>query len=377
MRLRSLASAFVLSLCAVAPARADLLWKGQKIDPAKPPEGLAPEACKAAAPWMEWSRKRGYHLWVSDGGDAILLAEKRWSGVEESMDLIQATLEAVGAFLPPRAGSAPAPAQPIRPSTGTPLEDFELPPAGIQGPSEIPRTPHQVPVLFAARNPQHYKEGLAELVEGNAWMTAWAEQIGAESYGLCLPEPLIGAWLIEAPENEEWDPRNELVHRLAQLLVMDRAGRVPYWMLVGTAWNVELDVRGGIYCFPYRYGFVGIGEHGGWGPALRTRFGGADAPEVGPEVVCALERGQYVDTHAATAWGTMRHLIAERRTALPALLADFDLAWRQGAIERGENGTWRSLPLWEWPLETQADLLRRHLGRDVWKALQASFVGES
>ena len=160
-------------------------------------------------------------------------------------------------------------------------------------------------------------------------------------------------------------------------LVEGRAGRVPYWMLVGTAWNVELEVRGGIYCFPYRAGFVGIGEHGGWAPALRSRFRGADAPEVDAAAVCALERGLYVDRHAATAWGTMRWLIGEQRAAVPALMADLDAAWRQGALEVAEDGSWRSLPLWQWPLETQADLMRRHLGRDVWTRLGQAFRGDS
>ncbi|HVS16958.1 MAG TPA: hypothetical protein VMT18_00055 [Planctomycetota bacterium] len=377
MPTRTLAALAVLYLCAASPARADLLWKGAKVDPAALPEGLAPEVGRAAAPWVEWAGKRGYHLWISDAGDCILLAERRWSGVGESLDLIAATIAAVDRFLPARSGGELAAAPRKAPTTGTPLEEFDLPPAGAQGPSEVPRTPHQVPVLFAARNPSHYKEGLAKLVEGNAWMTAWAEQIGRASYGLTLPEPLIGAWLIEAPENEEWDPRNELVHRLAQLLVMDRAGRVPYWMLVGTAWNVELEVRGGIYCFPYRAGFVGIGEHGGWAPALRSRFRGADAPEVDAAAVCALERGIYVDRHAATAWGTLRWLIGEQRAVLPVLMADFDAAWRQGALEVAEDGSWRSLPLWQWPLETQADLLRKHLGRDVWTRLGQAFRGES
>lgn len=375
----SIRSHLILALLLSIPvlsARADLLWKGKAVDPAALPEGLTPEVAAAAAPWQAWAERRGYHLWVNDAGDCILLAEERNSSVAESLALATATIAAMDRILPPRAGGDVAAApKPKAPSTGTSLEDFELPPAGVQGPSEVPRRPHQVPVLFAARNPAHYKEGLGLLVEGNAWLTAWAREIGAESYGLALPEPLIGAWLIEAPENEEWDPRNELVHRLAQLLLMDRAGNLPYWMMVGTAWNIELEVRGGIYCFPYRAGFVGIGEHGGWAPVLRARFGDPAAGEVDAAALCALERGLYVDKHAATAWGGMRFLIAEHRTALPGLLADLDLAWRQGALEVAADGSWRSRPLWEWPLSTQADLLGRHLGREFWKRLGEDFRG--
>lgn len=373
MSIRSHTVLVAFALALAPHARADVLWKGKPVDLAALPEGLPPEVATAAEPWKAWARKHGYHLWVADAGDCILLAERSFSGVQESLELSAATIAAMDRILPPRkGGDVVAAAPPKKPSTGS-LEDFELPPAGVAGPTEVPPRPHQVPVLFAARNPAHYKEALGTLVEGNAWLTAWAEEIGADSYGLALPQPLVGAWLIEAPENEEWDPRNELVHRLAQLLLMDRAGNLPYWMVVGTAWNLELEVRGSIYCFPYRAGFVGIGEHGGWAPALRARFGEPDAAEVDAGALCALERGLYVDKHAATAWGGMRYLIAEHRAALPALMADLDSAWRRSALEVAADGTWKSLPLWEWPLATQADLLQRHLGRDLWQRLGQDF----
>jgi hypothetical protein len=375
MTIRSLLALAPWLLAIALPARADLQWKGKAVDPKAPPADLPPAVLQAAAPWQAWSRQRGYHLWVSDAGDCILLAEKRFSGVAEYLDLCRATIGFVDGFLPPRAPDAGG-VEPSRPQTGGSLEDFELPPPGAQGPSEVPRRPHQVPLLFAARNPAHYKEGLGLLAEGNLWLSAWADEIGKHAYGLTLPQPLVGAWLIEAPENEEWDPRNELVHRLAQLLLMDRAGNLPYWMTVGTAWNAELAVRGGIYCFPYRTGFVGIGEHGGWAAALRARFGERDAGEVDAASLCALQRGLYVDKYAATAWGGMRYLLAEHRAALPALFADLDLAWRQGALEVAADGSWRSLPQWEWPLATQADLLTRHLGRDLWQRLSRDFRGE-
>lgn len=375
MSIRSLLALATCFLAWATPGRADLLWKGKAVDPKAPPADLPGEVLAAAAPWQEWAARRGYHLWVSDAGDCVLLAEKRFSGVAEYLDLCRATIAAVDGFLPPRAADAPAPA-PAKPATRGSLEDFELPPPGVQGPSEVPRRPHQVPVLFAARNPPHYKEGLALLAEGNPWLTAWAQEIGTQSYGLALPQPLVGAWLIEAPENEEWDPRNELVHRLAQLLLMDRAGNLPYWMTVGTAWNVEQKVRGAIYCFPYRAEFVGVGEHGGWAAPLRARFGDPQAGPVDAAALCALQRGLYVDKYAATAWGGMRYLLAEHRAALPGLFADLDLAWRQGALEVAADGSWRSRPLWEWPLETQADLLTRHLGRDLWQALTRDFRGE-
>ena len=369
----ALALLLLLGLLAAPPARADVRWKERSYALDKLPSELAPEVALAAAPWEAWAKAKGYQLWLNDAGDCLLVADRKSSGVQESLGLIHATIAAVDRILPPRAGEPAAAPAPSAPSRDQPLEDFDLPPPGVAGPGEQPRIAHQVPVLLAARGPADYESALGMLVKAHPWLSGWASQTGEGVYGMALPRPLVGAWLVNAPENEEWDPRNELVHRLAQLLLLDRGGHLPYWMLVGTAWNIELEVRGGIYCFPYRYGFVGIGEHGGWAPALSSRFKAPRGTPVDADSVCALRRGTYEDDQAALAWGGMGWMIAEQRAALPALFADLDLACRKQAMEVAADGTWRSLPQWEWPVATQNDLLRRHLGRDVWERMTLAF----
>ena len=60
---------------------------------------------------------------------------------------------------------------------------------------------------------------------------------------------------------EEWDIENELVHRLAHLLLLRRFGQQPFWLTMGFSWYVEKEMRGAIYCYPYRSGFVWASEH--------------------------------------------------------------------------------------------------------------------
>jgi hypothetical protein len=370
-----------LLLC-TSPAQAgEVHWKGKSFSSDSLPAELPREVGEAAAPWEAWAKKKGYRIQVSDAGDCILVAEKRDSGSEQSLALIAATIAWVDPILPPRASEPAVPDVPKpKPAVSKRLEDFDLPPpAGSvpAKPTEQPRSPHQVPVLLAAADPADYKDALGMLVAQHAWLKDWAAEIGEGAYGLVLPRPLVGAWVLNAPENEEWNPDNELVHRLAQLLVIDRAGWVPYWMQLGLAWNAELGVRGSIYCFPYRYGFVGIGEHGGWAPMLRSFYG--DRPKQPPTMdeLSALRRGKYEDLPAGTAWGTLRWIIAEQPKALAGLLADLDLEFRKQALEVIEDGTWRSLPNWEWPAPLQRDLLRKHLGRDVFERLGAAFRADS
>jgi hypothetical protein len=297
---------------------------------------------------------------------------RRGGDPRENLTWIAATRKELDGLLAPRVdapatggggGDSPAP-------RGR-LEDFDLP--SLTPEAEMPRLPHQVPVLLEARNPKDYESALEALVEACPWLEGWAGAQGKGAYGLVLPRPLIGAWLADAPANEEWDPLNELVNRLAQVLVIDRAGVQPYWLLSGLAWEIELRVRGAIYCFPYRDGFVGVGEHGGWAPRLRTLFGERSGRPPTAAEIASLKRGRYVDDAAALAWGTARWLLATERAALPRVLSDLDQVRRKQGIQVAQDGSWTTIPGWDWPDEALDEVLRRHLGRDALERLGQAF----
>jgi len=365
-----------LGACALLAApsvagKPSLRWKGKTHALEALPAELPPEVAEAARPLGAWAERKGYRMELTPEADCLLVMSRRGRDPRENLAWIAATREELDGLLPPRA------ATPATSGGGEPaaprgrLEDFDLPPLTPE--AEMPPLPHQVPVLLEARNPKDYESALEALVEGCPWLADWAGATGKGTYGLVLPRPLVGAWLANAPANEEWDPLNELVNRYAQLLVIDRAGVQPYWLLSGIAWEAELRVRGAIYCFPYRDGFVGIGEHGGWAPRLRTLFGArADRPPTAAEI-SALERGTYVDDQAALAWGTARWLLDAERAALPRVLADLDRVRRKQGIEVHEDGSWTTIPGWDWPAETLDDSLRRHVGRDALERLGAAW----
>lgn len=350
-----------------------LRWKGRTYKLEALPEALPAEVGRAAGVWGEWAEDEGYRLELSDDARCLLVVSERRGKVELELELIERTLDAVDAFLPPREGSTPAAEGAAKPKAGPGrLEDFELPPLTPE--VSAPRLPHQVPVLLEARDPGDYADALRMLVRKHPWLASWAEDTGASVYGLVLPHPLVGAWLWNAPDNEEWDPRNELVHRLAQLLVLDRGGQPPYWLLAGIAWNVEHQVRGAIYCFPYRAEFVGVGEHGGWSPQLKSEFGGKLGAPPTIDELASLRRGRYVDRSAGLAWGAARWLIREQPARLPAILLDLDEVRRKDGIEVRQDGSWSTRPGWEVPPEAQLEVLRRHLGRNALRSIGEAFA---
>jgi hypothetical protein len=355
---------------AAIAGKPSIKWKGKSYELTELPPELPKEVAEAAQPLAEWAARKGYRMELTPEADCVLVT-RRSSGVEQNFARIRETFAAFQGLLEPRVDAPATTGGTERPARGK-LEDFDLPPVGQQE-AEMPRLPHQIPVLLEARNAGDYKSALEALIETCPWLSDWAGATGENANGLVLPRPLMGAWLVDAPGNEEWDPQNELVNRLAQLILIDRAGVQPYWLLSGVAWEIELTVRKGIYCFPYRDGFVGIEEHGGWSPQLKAAFEArAQKPPTASEVA-SLKRGVYVDAKAALAWGSARWLLRQKTSSLPAILADLDLARRKQGIAVEADGTWKTIEGWDWPDELLGEVIKRHLGADAFVQLGEAF----
>ncbi len=381
----SISQSASLALAALAAGEPALRWKGRMIALEKLPAELPAEVGRAAEPFGAWADRKGYRLELSASADCILIVPKSQGDVDGEMELIAATLRRVGEFLPPRpgekeaaaasgaagAGSAGAGQPTTTPYRPERLEDFELP--STRPDVSVPRVPHQVPVLIKARNQADNNSALDALAAQNPWLAGWVEDVGKVAYGLVLPRPLIGAWLVNAPANEEWDPLNELVNRLAQLCVLDRGGQPPYWLLAGLAWNVELDVRGTIYCFPYRDEFVGIGEHAGWSAFLKTYYSERGRGTPALSEIAALKRGRYVDPAAGHAWGTVRWILSQHKERLLPILLELDERLRKDGIDVRADGIWTTLKHWEVPEPVQLEILKRHLGPDFLDRLGQAF----
>jgi hypothetical protein len=365
---------------------ATVRWKGLSVSTASLPEGFPAQAVSAIETWAEWAKQHRYRLELDVAGRTLLVVPDGMSGgrwmkmVDGAFALLDERLPA-----PQRASKTPASESgPPRARGGIP-EDPEAPPAGDKksleetlegaktqwGAGTTPLDSGTI-VMFLIRDDRDFEALLAKLVELAPYLGPWAKT-ATQFPGFALEEPLAGAVVLGAGGQEEWDPENEVLHRVAELSLLRRFGRVPYWVLQGWAWHAEIAVQHGVYCFPYRQGFVGIGEHGGWDKVLKQRWSGStETLRMGQ--VAALVRGRWDDAAAIHAWGTVAFLDRWHRAELPKLLDELREAWDRGSRRDLGAGRWERVIGYEPPLDEQLAILARHAGDDVLAELQRSFA---
>ncbi len=381
MRIRSLAS-LPLALLAFASlpahalaAGAEARWKGRPYPADALPEELGPGPRAAVRAWAGWAEAEGFRLDLCDDARVLVVTPRKGSKASRWLRTVEKVEARFDALLPRPAerGEAEPTPPPEDPDEGGIPEDPEAGPAGGAPPADrrwhvewtwgvAERSPDtETVVLFVVRDDADYLAILEKLAADHPYLAGWAK--GARKLaGFVLEQPLCGM-CVEMPSRvEEWDVENEIAHRTAELLLLRRFGPQPYWLAQGAAWYFELEVRRSIYCFPYRLGFVAVGEHKGWDRALRARFSGrADRP-LTMEELTALRRGRYDDDAAKIAWGAFSFLAAHHRDVLPELLEDLRLHRdAHDRIERGD-GTWERDPSYEIPPDELRELLAARLG---------------
>ena len=213
-------------------------------------------------------------------------------------------------------------------------------------------------------------DGADALASVTAWLGAhfphlagWAAA-GGSGLGFVLEDPLAAAWLAQAPELEEWNPENELVNRLAQLLLLERDGRMPQWLAQGLAWYVELGVCRDVYCFPFRAGFVGKKEHKGWGRALAALIAERGEAGFGMDELAGWARGTYDEERAALAWGAATMLAGSYPGELAAVLSGLATIRDRDGRTLHADGSWEWTSGYEIPAESQRAVLDQALGVD-------------
>jgi len=319
--------------------------------------GAGPRA--ALETWAPWAADRGYRIELSDDGRVLLLVRSRKRPRAE-LELVEDATKLFDSILPApprREDGSPAP-QP---------EDGSDPLALRTGPGEAwtwirngspPDT--DTIVLVQARNQEDYETVVDLVVAAQPYLASWAAS-GKRASGFVLERPLCGVWLDGAADLEEYDAKNELVHRLARLLTLRRFGRQPWWLTLGLAWHFELELRGGVYCFPYRSGFVGRNEHTGW-PSQLKRV--AKDPGIDITALARWKRGEWDDERAILAWGFTLDLIRRHERALPMILEDFRVLQNLRGIERRTDGSWSVVVGYEPSAEDQEETMRWFLGDD-------------
>lgn len=210
---------------------------------------------------------------------------------------------------------------------------------------------------------------------GCEYLAGFAEHAG-EHTSFLHQTPLV-AGLLEDPDGvEEWSLAHEGTAFGARLLLLRRFGRVPLWLELGAGLRLQEEVLGDIYSYPYRNGFVGIGEHGGWAQPLSREWKGFARGRMEPVAIGQLAgypRGRYDEQRIARTWGFWRFAAEHAGDGLAPLLARLGQEQREGARSEVHHPdgsyTFTIDPDFEVPPARQEQLLREHLGQDVLERL--------
>jgi hypothetical protein len=288
-------------------------------------------------------------MFLNDDGRVLLLLQHK--DAVGQLDLIQRTCRVVDEILGTKDGRVSKPVttgeDDVRASTPT----------------------GETAVLVQARDTEDYQAFLQHAAELEPYLGSWIEA-AAKMAGCTLVRPLCSSWIESLDGQEEWDIKNELVHRLANLLIVREFGEQPFWLLMGFSWYVEIEIRGGVYCFPYRNEFVWATEHGSWDAELKRiakRVGSASF-----ERVVGWKRGSYDSECARIAWGIARFLAEHHRAAIPGILEDMRALREEKGVVR-EGRTWQLVPGWEPSLEDQRAIVERRVGAGFLDEFVAAF----
>jgi len=276
-----------------------------------------------------FAKENGYRAVPCEKGNVWLFLP--WGDADTAArktKLVEQTLEAVERFLPPAAANAPSP--PLHVLQLRNLDDCR-----------------SLRELLASRHVAFDTTGESELV------------------GFVTADPFVGVWAEKVPGQEEWDPDNELVNRLAQLAIQRRVGRLPYWLEMGIAWNVEQQVRGSIYCFPYRAGFVWASEHRGWHTHVKKWMATRKMKAVDLDVLTAWKRGTFELDPARFAWDVVRALAEGHPDEFPRALSTLAELRAKKEWKKNPDGSEQTIAGFELSASDQLAVLRSVFGEGV------------
>ncbi len=282
-----------------------------------PAEVGAERSTTGEAGILSWADSKGYEAYHHEPGNVFLfLAPSSEKSLGRKKALIEKTLAA---------------AEPILPGVST---ETEVEPVYV----------------FEVRDLEEGADLRGYLASRHAYFDARPDQ---ELVGFVCGQPFLGAWAARVPGQEEWNPHNELVNRLTQLLVLRRFGTLPFWLEMGLAWNVEADVLGNVYCFPWRAGFVSASEHTGWHREVKKLISKRKMRELDLGLLAAWPRNTYDADLSRLAWDVVRYLSVEHEESLPGLLRAIAELHEANRWIQNDDGSETTDPTYELPAETQ------------------------
>jgi hypothetical protein len=239
----------------------------------------------------------------------------------------------------------------------------------IAAASAFARPPEGDPLIVIGVRRADYAKVLAKVVAVEPRVKSWADGAARSVTGFILSEPLLAAFLEDPEGVEEWQVGNELVHRVAQLLVRSSAPQLPPWLMIGLGWHIEDTVCSSVYCFPHRTGFVADAEHTDWGLCLANNFKVARRKKDGrPPILTAEEfadwrpeagKDEFTTGRAYVAFGVARFLAHEHPSELAALMKQLHAAIEKGSKTWTSDTEWQTNPDFRVPVADQLALLNR------------------
>ena len=315
---------------------------------------LGDDVSEEATRWAAAADSIGAGLHVVAGGRVLLVTHSTKRKLKKELALIGDTLELVDELLP---------ARPVATNEGADQPSARrMPDPSDEG----------VLVLLQPKNDEEYGQLLEVVVEGERYLQAWKDS-ARRLPGFTISRPAVAMWIELLDGQEEFDIRNELVHRLAHLAIARRFGELPYWLQTGLSWLVEEELLGAIYCFPYRDEFVWATEHTSWDKDLAREFKKAKGSDSYFAGLAAWKRGSYRSDEARQAFGMARFLMEHHREDTPQLLSNlFHLRATKGVKSAGRG--WELIPGWEPDAKDQRAEFERVLGEGILSEAAKSFA---
>ena len=368
----------LLSLSSLCGGQGDgkgtLLWQGAThvldLNALELPEGIGPDAAVSIRKWLPRVAAADLELALTEDQVFLVGVEK---DAGEAIETVQRASTSIRQLLPPR----------DRSSTSSGRIRIEHPDGSWEEywDNTLEELGRGTGVLLEVREGDAYASILQALVEDNPDLGEWS-RIAGQQYGFMIPRPLSAAWIAGGRLNEEWKAESELVHRTVALYLSREYGEVPFWLQLGICWHLETELCGGVWCYPYRDGFVWAVEHTDWSRALRNRMKRRRSEPFRLDEVTNLSRRVLVTTEAdrpyqdayLLAWGVARSLASNPTWS--TRISDLLEAFRLHKIREGrrylDDGRWELIAGYTIPASEQASIMTDLFGDDFWDALHES-----
>lgn len=211
--------------------------------------------------------------------------------------------------------------------------------------------------MFVVRNEREYGTLVQTLGKMQDYLKHWVT-LGLTQTGFVHEKPLVGAYIQVASGMQEWDPENELVHRVAHLLFVRRFSSIqPNWVISGVAWYLENLIRDAIYVYPYRSEFVFATEHTAWQHDLKNIFEGRGISPLEIYDLTEWKRGTYEGNAARMSYGFAEFLSKYRTKQFSVFLEGLRLFAMEDSKEYTGDVNWVRKPNYAVSAESQAALI--------------------